>query len=229
VLFKAQSLKVLKTMNFSLFTVDEVLRFPRRKRNDRDEFLKPHEAAELLKVSEVEFLDAVYSGDIPGKRISGRWRFSRVELMRLCKLRNNHNPTPCLREESMYFFDDDEAHEGRVERIIEAYRQGVRSFIGLDAVENGNFSGLDLTGISFWDIGLKGANFSRCILRDASFTASDLEAANFEEADLTGVSFREAFVGDANFTKANLTNADFQVGYISGADLSGAKIWQTRF
>ena len=216
-------------MGFSLFTVNEVLRFSRRKRRDEDEFLKPHEAAKLLRVSETEFLDAVYSGDIPGKRISGRWRFSRAELMRLCKLQNDHNPTPCLREESMYFFDDEEAHEGRAERIIEAYRRGVREFMGLEAVENGNFSGLDLTGINFWDIGLKGANFSRCILTDASFIASDLEGANFEGADLTRTTFRHAFVVDANFRNADLTNVDFQVRHLTGADLSGAKIWHTRF
>jgi excisionase family DNA binding protein len=110
-------------MGFSLFTVNKVLRFPLWERMRDHEFLKPHEAAKLLKVSEVEFLDAVYKGDIPGKRIGGRWRFSQTELMRLCKLRNDRNPTPCLREESMYFFDDEEAHEGRAERIIEAYKE----------------------------------------------------------------------------------------------------------
>lgn len=194
-----------------------------------DEFLRPHEAAKLLKISEVEFLDAVYSGDIPGARIGGRWRFSRTELMRLCKLRNDLNPTPYLREESMYFFDDEEAHEGRAERIIEAYRQGVRAFIGLDAVEKGNFSGLNLSNISFWDIGLKSANFSGCILKEASFIASDLEYANFEGADLTGAVFRDAFVGDANFINTNLSSADFRVRSLSGVDLSSAKIWRTRF
>jgi Pentapeptide repeats (9 copies) len=204
-------------MRFSLFTVNE------------NEFLKPHEAAKLLRVSEEEFFNAVFEGDIPGNRISGRWRFSRTELMRLCKQRNDRLPTPYLREEGGYFFDDEEAYKERVKRVVREYAQGIRSFPWIEAIENADFSGLDLSGIDFWDAGLRGANFSGCILRNAGFMGAGLNFANFEGADLTGADFRSAFVDDAIFKGANLTDADFRVSCLSGVNLTGARIWQTRF
>ncbi len=214
-------------MYFNLPTVNRVLEIFGW--NQQNEFLKPHEAAKLLMVTEEEFFKAVCSGHIPGNHVCGRWRFSRTELLRFCGKFNDRYSLLYLVEERAYFFDDEKAHENRVKQVVEAYEKGKRDFYCYDAIEGGDFSGLDLSGINFWDTGLRRVNFSGCILKDATFVAAGLDYANFEGADLTGSDFREASVENANFTAANLTNVDFSVDCMTGADLSRAIISQTRF
>jgi uncharacterized protein YjbI with pentapeptide repeats len=214
-------------MYFNLSAVNKVLEIFRW--NQQNEFLKPQEAVKLLMVTEEEFFDAVRLGQIPGNQISGRWRFSRTELLRFCGRRFARRSLADLTEEREYFFDDEEAYESRAKQVVEAYKQGKRDFFCNGAIENGDFSGLDLSGINFWDCELTRANFSGCVLRDATFVAAGLDYANFEGADLTGADFREAIVKNANFTGANLTKVDFSVDCLTGVDLSRAIICQTRF
>lgn len=46
-----------------------------------DTVLLPHEAAELLQMSETELLDAAARRMIPGVCLGGTWRFSRRRLL----------------------------------------------------------------------------------------------------------------------------------------------------
>jgi hypothetical protein len=216
-------------MNFILPAAKKVLEILKWNQKSESDFLKPHEAAKLLMVTEDEFFKAVCSGQIPGNHVSGRWRFTRKELLRYCGKINNRNSLSYLAEERAYFFDDEKANKIRVQQVVEAYHKGKRDFCYYDATEGGDFSGLDLSDIDFWDTGLVRANFSGCILRNATFVAAGLYCANFEGADLTGSDFREAYVENANFRGANLTNVDFSVDCMTGADLSRAIIYQTRF
>lgn len=214
-------------MYFILPAVNKVLEM--FKWNQQKDFLTPREAAKLLMVTEEEFFQAVRSGHIPGNRISGRWRFSRRELLKFCERRFTGVSLGNSKEEKQFFFDDKEGYEARAKQVIQAYKEGERDFLCIGTIEDGDFSNLDLSGIDFWDSSLTRANFSGCILKDAVFVACMLEDANFEGADLTGADFREAIVAGANFKRANLTKADFSVQIIECADLSGAKIHQTRF
>jgi uncharacterized protein YjbI with pentapeptide repeats len=208
-------------MYFNLPTINKVLEMFQW--NRQREILTPHEAAKLLMVTEEEFFQAFYDGDIPGNKICGQWRFSRSELLRFCGRRFN------TMEGRQLFFDDKKDSETQTEQVIQAYKEGARAFFCLGAIEYGDFSNQDLSNIDFWDSSLKGVNFSGCILRGAVFAVCDLEGANFKGADLTGANFRGAIVARANFKRANLTRADFSVDLIAGADLSGAVIHQTRF
>jgi uncharacterized protein YjbI with pentapeptide repeats len=208
-------------MYFILPAVNKVLEI--FKWNHQKEVLKPLEAAKLLRVTEEEFFQAFYDGDIPGNKVCGQWRFSRSELLRFCGRRFN------TMEGQQLFFDDKKDSETQTEQIIQAYKEGARAFFCLGAIEYGDFSNQDLSNIDFWDSSLKGVNFSNCILRGAVFVACELEGANFEGADLTGADFREAIVAWATFKGADLTRANFSVGQIRGVNLSGAKLHETMF
>lgn len=50
-------------------------------REDPPEVLTAGEAASLLRVDETQLLEAARQGELPGRRIAGEWRFSRIALL----------------------------------------------------------------------------------------------------------------------------------------------------
>ena len=46
-----------------------------------DDVLTPAQAAELLQVGEADVLALAESGELPGRRIGGEWRFARAALL----------------------------------------------------------------------------------------------------------------------------------------------------
>ncbi len=192
-----------------------------------DEIIGPVEAAEFLQISEDAFMNAVLKGYLPGGCIDGQWRFSKWGLKKFCLQRNNHAlGSPWMEKVNPHFFGD--FGKNKTQEVIDAYEQGQRYFPILN-IEGGRFTGLDMTGIDFWDCSLQGANFTNAILKSASFVATDLRSAIFEGADLTDADFRCAFVKDANFRGAKLNRTILKVRSMSGADLSGANISSAQF
>lgn len=92
-----------------------------------------------------------------------------------------------------------------------------------------NFSGVDLSGLSFKSMNLDGVDFGNANLRDANFDYVYMRNTNFSNANLANASFIYARLSQANFNNANLENAkfhdaDLEEANLSNADLTDAKL-----
>lgn len=194
-----------------------------------DRILFPHEAAEFLGVTEEELHNATCQGYLPGACIDGQWRFSQRALSKFCSQRNNHNMpgVPWLEEPyGPYWLGD--FVEKKAKKVIEQYAEGERYFPDL-TIEGGIFSGLDLSGIDFWESSLDGADFSGTKLKNAGFVLTSLKSAVFKGADLSDANFEGANVEDADFRGAILNRTMFAVGSMRGAKLDGTQISLAKF
>jgi hypothetical protein len=82
------------------------------------------------------------------------------------------------------------------------------------------FSGLDLTGVSFNFANLRGASFDAVTLNDADFEGADLRNADFGSVSLSYVNFSDANLGGATLTSVSAaSHIDF-----AGANLEGARM-----
>ena len=83
----------------------------------------------------------------------------------------------------------------------------------------GDFSGVEATGLN-----LTGAR-----LRQADLSLSVMNRARFSNADLRDVEAYGAVFSGARFNGANLTNASFVGAYLEGAGFSGATLTGANF
>jgi len=79
--------------------------------------------------------------------------------------------------------------------------------------------GVDLSGLCFDDMDLRGAKLAECNLARTTFRRANLESASFWSTDCK----------DACFDYANLESADFDFSNLDGATLRHAKIRKTVF
>lgn len=84
-----------------------------------------------------------------------------------------------------------------------------------------SFKGQNLTSVNFKDSNLEGACFIDAILVDTNFEGANLKNADFSCANAWSANFNETNCKDALFLSANLTEASFE-----GADLEGASFAQ---
>lgn len=87
-----------------------------------------------------------------------------------------------------------------------------------------NFSGVDLSGLSFKSMNLDGADFSNANLENANFDYIYMQNANFSNANLADASFIYARLFPVNFSNANLENAKFHDAILKESDFSGANL-----
>ena len=87
-----------------------------------------------------------------------------------------------------------------------------------------NFSGVDLSGLSFKSMNLDGVDFSNANLRDANFDYAYLRNTNFSHANLANASFIYANLSQANLSNANLENAKFHDAVLKEANFSYANL-----
>jgi uncharacterized protein YjbI with pentapeptide repeats len=87
------------------------------------------------------------------------------------------------------------------------------------ALEEADFSGVDLAE----------QDFRRAILRKATFIGCNLSNANFVDADLSGANFRGARLDNADFSNANLSRANFYQASLLGTALIGSNLFSTIF
>ena len=193
-----------------------------------DKILLPHEAADFLGLTEENLMNATLQGDCPGACIDGQWRFSQRGLSKYLLQQSNHGTgMPWLDEVyGPYWLDD--TVESKAKKVIDAYQAGERYFPLLE-IEGGNFVGLDLTGIDFWESNLKGSSFKGAILKKAVFVGCNLESTSFAGADLTDADFRSASVRGSDFRGANLKRTIFRVRNWRGVNLDGAQISLAKF
>ncbi|MGR3279776.1 pentapeptide repeat-containing protein [Acaryochloris marina NIES-2412] len=193
-----------------------------------DEVLLPHEAAAFLGLTEEQLMTATLQGNCPGACIDGHWRFSQRGLSKYLLQQSNHGTgMPWLDEHyGPYWLDD--AVESKARKVIERYQAGERYFPLLE-IEGGNFAGLDLTGIDFWESNLKGSSFKGATLQNAVFVGCNLESASFAGADLTDADFRSASVRGSDFRGAILKRTIFRVRSWRGVNLDGAQISLAKF
>lgn len=92
------------------------------------------------------------------------------------------------------------------------------------ALENADFSGMDLRGIKFGGACLAGASFENCDLAGAEFHGGELTRINFQNANLTGAKFQCCILDYANFKGANLKDMKMVSCFIGGADFKGANL-----
>ena len=95
---------------------------------------------------------------------------------------------------------------GQIARV-----QAGRSCVGCNLFQ-GDFSGLEASGL----------NLSRSRLRQADLSLAVLNRASFAGADLRDVDAYGAVFGGASFSGANLTNASFVGVHLEGANFAGA-------
>eukprot|EP01041_Mallomonas_annulata_P009237 gene9237-19163_t len=74
-------------------------------------------------------------------------------------------------------------------------------------LENANYEGQNIAGVSFQQSQVRNANFKGADLRTASFFDADVTGTNFENANLDQVNFELAKVDNCNMKNAILTNA----------------------
>lgn len=102
---------------------------------------------------------------------------------------------------------------GQIARV-----QAGRSCVGCNLFQ-GDFSGLEASGL----------NLSRSRLRQADLSLAVLNRASFAGADLRDVDAYGAVFGGASFSGANLTNASFVGVHLEGANFAGATLSGTDF
>jgi len=78
-------------------------------------------------------------------------------------------------------------------------------------LDNSDFSGRDMSGVSF----------QQSIVRQVNFRKSDLSGASFFDADLYGSDFTDAKLEGTNLEAANLEKANFENAVINEAYISG--------
>ena len=193
-----------------------------------DKVLLPHEAADFLGVTEDSLMNAALQGHCPGACIDSQWRFSQRGLSKYLLQQHDHAiGMPWLDEHyGPYWLDD--TVESKAKKIIDEYQEGERYFPLLE-IEGGNFAGLDLTGIDFWESKLRGSSFEGANLKGAIFVGCDLECTSFAGADLTDTDFRSASVRGSDFRDANLKRTIFRVRSWRGVNLDGAQLSLTKF
>lgn len=79
-------------------------------------------------------------------------------------------------------------------------------------IENANFEGKDLSGVSF----------QQSLVRDGNFRKSNLFSASFFDADLSGADFTGANMNQVNLELANMKNANLKDAIVTEAYVSGA-------
>ena len=84
-----------------------------------------------------------------------------------------------------------------------------------------SFKGRNLTSVNFKDSNLEGACFIDAILVDTNFEGANLKGADFSCANAWSANFNESNCKDTVFLSANLTEASFE-----GADLECASFAQ---
>ena len=193
-----------------------------------DKVLLPHEAADFLGLTEENLMNATLQGDCPGTCIDGQWRFSQRGLSKYLLQQSNHGTgMPWLEEHyGPYWLDD--TVESKAKKVIDEYQAGERYFPLLE-IEGGNFAGLDLTSIDFWESNLKGSSFEGANLKGAIFVGCNLESTSFAGADLTDADFRSASVRGSDLRGANLNRTIFRVRSWRGVNLDGAQISLAKF
>ncbi len=92
----------------------------------------------------------------------------------------------------------------RSEELLEAVRQGRRSFGGCTLVQ------LDLSNANLALLDLRGCDLSGCDARGALFTGADLRGATLRNAYLRNADLRRARLDSATLTDAYLTRADLR-------------------
>ncbi len=83
---------------------------------------------------------------------------------------------------------------------------------------------LDLSGMNFEGINLRGANFSNSNLSEANFSGIDLRGANFNDANLNNAVFNGANLAWSHFERANLFGAKLNVLSVDGAKFCKADL-----
>lgn len=92
--------------------------------------------------------------------------------------------------------------------------------------ENGNYAGLDLSGVDLSGFVLKGANLSgtmltNTVLSGVDFTGADLTGANFQNANISGAAFDQAALNGANFEGVTYTVPPSGLDITGGANAAG--------
>ena len=83
-----------------------------------------------------------------------------------------------------------------------------------------DFSGLDLSGSTFFHANLEKANFRASTCRDCEFASAKLIGADFAKSNLHHVDFRQADMRKAHLTEANIRSCDFSKSEMQESTLS---------
>ncbi len=110
--------------------------------------------------------------------------------------------------------DDDELTEARVRELAE---------------QRQSLAGLDLSDLALDDVDFSGLDMQGAILETASLMRANFTGTNLAEAILAGANLRDAKLVGANLTEADLTGAtllkaDLSRAIATGADFTGARL-----
>lgn len=129
--------------------------------------------------------------------------------------------------------------EDATDKVLEAYRRGVRNFDGSIFPDNADFCEQKLHRVSFAGARLtqawfccgsfRGACFANAFLEESSFDDSDCRGVDFSGANLAGAEFQNTDLKGAKFTDAQLQGAFFDRADLVGVDLTGANVQDAEF
>ncbi|QXG53269.1 DUF2169 domain-containing protein [Pantoea jilinensis] len=95
--------------------------------------------------------------------------------------------------------------------------------------QDGNFSGMDLTGADFSGMDLRGANFSKTLLECADLSHCKLDGANFHSAMLARTELHHSSLRNCNFENASFALAQCCKSDFSGAHFKDTQLQETLF
>ncbi|MBD2810174.1 DUF2169 domain-containing protein [Xenorhabdus sp. Vera] len=95
--------------------------------------------------------------------------------------------------------------------------------------KDGDFRGMDFTGVDLSGMNLRGANFSRTLLESACFNNSQLDSADFSEAMLARTEICHASLHGAKLDNANLIQAKCEQSDFSAASFKETQLQETLF
>ena len=96
--------------------------------------------------------------------------------------------------------------------------------LDLYALEERDFSGVNLTQENLSNADLRGANLSWAKLEKTVFNRANLTGVNLWKTDLRQADLRRVDLAWANLREANLQGANLRGADLSGADLTGADV-----
>lgn len=91
-------------------------------------------------------------------------------------------------------------------------------------IENADFSGSRMVGVSFSSVVIFNTSLSGADLREVNFQRSEVLYTNFVGSNLRGANFTNAKIRSSDFTRANLQNADLKFANLGNSDFSGADL-----
>ena len=94
----------------------------------------------------------------------------------------------------------------------------------IQALQDLNKDGVDLSGVDLHKAFLRGISLQQAHLSEADLSKANLGGAHLSEADLSKANLGAAFFSGANLSKADLSEADLGGANLSGAHLSEADL-----